>query len=184
MLRDRPSIFRRWFLLVVLASACRPEFTSPQNNHDLYGLVMTTTVSRSEIDPGDSVFVRVVLANPSAGSVTLHNYIISCPLSVEVRTRGSVNYYRGIPLCAGPGATSPIPVPVELAPGDSIVGSGWWPGVAYVSNVPGGLAQAVPAPSGTYHVVGLVWWDLPNISVGDSARVVVRAAQAATQLQR
>lgn len=131
-----------------------------------------TSVTLENIRPGDSVFVRVAIVNTADTTLDLKSNLVSCPISVEVRGPGPVNYYRGMPLCQGPGAI--IPSNFVLVPHDSLVGTGWWPGTTYGSTAGDVLGTTRPAPPGVYFAVAYIWWDLRHMSAGDSARVVVQ----------
>src|SRR5688500_9316518 len=115
-------------LAPLVAISC-DDTTSP----DLNGLEMVVTASAISVQPAETVFIRVVVTNTSNEPVLFHSALVGCPVSVEIQGPGVINYYRQFVTCDAPAADR-LPIPLVLQPGDSIVGSGGWPGVTYVSS--------------------------------------------------
>ena len=167
MLRIHSCGFLACVILSLLA-ACR-ESTSPDNWRYVQ---MHVSADPTSVRPSDSVFIRLVVRNPTADSIVFRDQHDPCPISVTIHGPGTVNEYSDMRLCEGPGATPPM-ASLALAPGDSIVGSGWWPGETLTSSslaIPGTVG---PAPPGTYFAVGYIWWDLRHREAVDSARITV-----------
>ena len=162
----------RFFIIVLVTFCALASCSDPSSpDGDLRGLSVRITTDRSVIRPGDSVLVRFVLKNESTETFAFSNDPrVPCPISIEIRAPFGINYYRGMNTC-GPNTQ----FPVVLAPRDSLVGAGWWPGITYVSAAQDVAGVTGPAPAGTYHAVATVWWDLRHVTLSrDSVRIAVQ----------
>ena len=148
------------------------DLTSPDD--PLRGLTFRITVDRNTVRPSESVFIRAVLTNNSNKSFSFtDDPRVGCPISLEVRAPRGINYYRGMGLVCSD--SSHVGSPLTLAPGDSLLGLGRWPGITYVCVASDVAGVTGPAPPGVYYVVGHVWWDLRHRDTSpDSVRITVQ----------
>ena len=148
------------------------DLTSPDD--DLRGLAVRIFPDRTTVRPGDSVFIRAFLTNNSDEPITFtDDPRAGCPLALGVRAPRGINYYAGpVGVCSD---SSRVGSPLKLLPGDSLLRSGWWPGITYVSAASDVRGVTGPAPPGVYYVVGIVQWDLRHSTTSpDSVRIVVQ----------
>jgi hypothetical protein len=148
------------------------DLTSPDD--DLRGLTLRIFPDRTTVHSGDSVFIRAVLTNNAGEPMTFtDDPRVGCPLALSVRAPRGINHYAGpLGVCSD---SSSVGSPLRILPGDSLLASGWWPGITYVSAASDVRGVTGPAPPGIYYVVGIVQWDLRHSTTApDSVRIVVQ----------